>query len=149
MTTHRQTLRFLQRRFEETGIRPDPRRGQNFLVDLNLLEVLVRAANLQADDVILEVGTGTGGLTAMMAPRVAAVVTVEVDWRLQQLAREELRDVTNVTFLCQDALRNKNKIHEDVIEAVRQALAEAEGAVSNWWRICLTVSPRHWFPISC
>ncbi len=73
------------------------------------------------DDVVLEVGTGTGSLTSQMAQRVAAVVTVEVDRRLHQLASEELIDFDNVTMLHQDALRNKNNLDEAVLAAVRRA----------------------------
>ncbi len=117
-TSHRQTVSFLQQRFGEAGIRPDTRRGQNFLVDLNLLEVLVREAEVGTDDVVLEVGTGTGSLAALLADRAAAVVTVEVDRQLYQLASEELSGRDNVVMLRQDVLRNKNTIHPAVIEAV-------------------------------
>jgi len=53
-----QTQSFLMRRFAEVGIRPKTRHGQNFLIDLNLLRVLVDAAQLEPCDVVLEVGTG-------------------------------------------------------------------------------------------
>jgi 16S rRNA (adenine1518-N6/adenine1519-N6)-dimethyltransferase len=118
-----QTQSFLIRRFREVGIHPDTRHGQNFLIDLNLLRVLVDAACLDANDVVLEVGTGTGSLTALLAPSVAEVVTVEVDARLHQLASEELIDFENVTLLRQDALYNKNAMHPAVLEIVREKLA--------------------------
>ena len=76
--TSRQTLSFLLHRFRETGIRPQARFGQNFLIDLNLLEVLLEGAAITRDDVVLEVGTGTGSLTVRLAERAAAVVTVIV-----------------------------------------------------------------------
>ncbi|MDZ4820672.1 MAG: 16S rRNA (adenine(1518)-N(6)/adenine(1519)-N(6))-dimethyltransferase RsmA [Planctomycetota bacterium] len=119
-----QTLSFLKNRFAEAGVNLVKRHGQNFLIDLNLLRLLVDAADLQPDDVVLEVGTGTGSLTAHMAARVAAVVTVEIDPQLHQLASEELIDFENVTLLHQDALRNKNHIDETVLNAVRQRLSE-------------------------
>jgi 16S rRNA (adenine1518-N6/adenine1519-N6)-dimethyltransferase len=126
-STHRQTLSFLKQRFAEVGLSPVKRHGQNFLIDLNLLQVLLDAADLQPNDVVLEVGTGTGSLTAQMAPRVAAIVTVEIDAHLHQLASEELIDFDNVTMLLQDALRNKNNFDDAVIETVRQRLAEGGG----------------------
>ena len=125
MSSSRQTLSFLMRRFREAGIRPQTKFGQNFLIDLNLLDVLVDAAELTADDVVLEIGTGTGSLTAMMAPRVAAVVTVEVDPVMFQLAGEELHTLPNVTMLHLDALRNKNHFNPEVLEAVAKQLAAA------------------------
>jgi 16S rRNA (adenine1518-N6/adenine1519-N6)-dimethyltransferase len=122
-----QTQSFLVRRFREVGIRPDTRHGQNFLIDLNLLRVLVDAARLEPHDVVLEVGTGTGSLTALMAPRVAHVVTVEIDPRLHQLASEELLDVANVTLLRQDVLRNKNALDPTMLDIARDKLAESPG----------------------
>ena len=119
---HRQTISFLTRRFREVGLQPASRHGQNFLIDMNLQQLLVDAAGLTAEDVVLEVGTGTGGLTALIAAQVSAVVTVEIDQHLYQLASEELLDFKNVTMLQQDVLRNKNNLANEVLEAVRAHL---------------------------
>jgi 16S rRNA (adenine1518-N6/adenine1519-N6)-dimethyltransferase len=123
----RQTLSFLRRRFEEAGIRPHTKFGQNFLIDLNLLDVLLEAAAVGPDDVVLEVGTGTGSLTAALARRAAVVVTVEVDPQMFQLAGEELHRLDNVVMLHADALRNKNRLNPAVLEAVRAQLQAAPG----------------------
>jgi 16S rRNA (adenine1518-N6/adenine1519-N6)-dimethyltransferase len=123
----RQTKTFLLERFREMGIRPATRHGQNFLIDLNLVQIIVDAANLTTDDVVLEVGTGTGSLTALMAARAAAVVTVEIDAHLFELASEQLIDLANVTMLRLDALRNKNTIDDRVMDAVGERLTAAPG----------------------
>jgi 16S rRNA (adenine1518-N6/adenine1519-N6)-dimethyltransferase len=123
----RQTKTFLLERFREMGIRPDTRHGQNFLIDLNLVDLIITAAELTSDDVVLEVGTGTGSLTSMMAAQAAAVVTVEIDAHLFELASEELIDLPNVTMLKLDALRNKNAIDDRVLDAVGEHLADAPG----------------------
>ncbi len=122
-TAPRQTLSFLIRRFKESGIRPHNKFGQNFLIDLNLLRVLFDAAAVGPNDVVLEVGTGTGSLTAMLAARAAAVVTVEVDPQMFQLAEEELHRFDNVVMLQIDALASKNRLHPAVLDAVRTQLA--------------------------
>jgi 16S rRNA (adenine1518-N6/adenine1519-N6)-dimethyltransferase len=127
MHSRRQTLSFLKQRFAEVGLNLVKRHGQNFLIDLNLLRLLVETADLQPNDVVLEIGTGTGSLTAQIAPQVAAVVTVEIDRRLHQLAGEEMIDHANVTMLLQDALRNKNNLDDAVLEAVRSRLGEQAG----------------------
>ena len=121
-STARQTQSFLRQRFEEAGIRPDTRHGQNFLIDLNLLDLLVTAADVGPDDVVLEVGTGLGSLTSRIAPLAAHVVTVEIDPHLFQLASEELADLANVTMLRQDALQNKNHVDAAVLDAVQTQL---------------------------
>jgi 16S rRNA (adenine1518-N6/adenine1519-N6)-dimethyltransferase len=123
----RQTKTFLLERFREMGIRPATRHGQNFLIDLNLHRVIVDAAELTSDDVVLEVGTGTGALTAMMAERAAAVITVEIDAHLFELASEQLIDLSNVTMLRLDALRNKNNLDDRIMDAVGEHLSAAPG----------------------
>ena len=119
----RQTISYLTRRLATVGLRPQNRFGQNFLIDLNLIDLLVRAADVQPQDVVLEIGTGMGGLTSKLAKLAAAVVTVEVDRYLHQLAREELEADENVRFLQQDALRNKNQLSDNIIESVQSELA--------------------------
>jgi 16S rRNA (adenine1518-N6/adenine1519-N6)-dimethyltransferase len=121
--SHHQTLSYLMRRFEEAGIHPKTRHGQNFLIDLNLLRLLVDAAQLGPQDVVLEVGTGTASLTVQMAPLVAAVVSVEIDHQMHQLASESLIDAPNVRLMRLDALKNKNRLRPELLEAVRAALA--------------------------
>ena len=112
-------------RFREVGLEPDKRRGQNFLIDLNLLEILADAADLSERDVVLEVGTGLGSLTALMAPHAGHVITVEIDKHLQQLAMEVLHPFDNVTLLGQDVLKNKNNLHPTVLETIHSELGKS------------------------
>ena len=118
----RQTVSFLKHRLAEVGLQLRAQYGQNFLIDLNLLDLLVDAAALTPQDVVLEVGTGMGSLTQRMAPHVAAVVTVEIDRAMHQLANEELIDFPNVTLINADALRGKNRLNADVLTEVEKHL---------------------------
>jgi 16S rRNA (adenine1518-N6/adenine1519-N6)-dimethyltransferase len=64
---------------ERYGVRPTKHRGQNFVIDANTVRRIVRAADVSAEDVVLEVGPGLGSLTLALLERVAAVTAVEVD----------------------------------------------------------------------
>ncbi len=127
MTTTHQTRSFLLKRFEEAGIRPRTKHGQNFLIDLNLLRVLYDAAEVGPDDVVLEIGTGTGSLTGLLVQTAAEVVTVEIDEQLHQLAKEELADPPNLTMLRTDVLRNKSTFQPEVLQLLKEKQAAAPG----------------------
>ena len=122
MPAPRQTKSFLMQKLREIGVEPASRHGQNFLIDLNLVRLIVDSAELGPRDVVLEIGTGTGSLTTLMAPQASHVVTVEIDSNLYELASEELLPFDNVTQLNCDALKNKNRFADEVMEAVGEAL---------------------------
>jgi 16S rRNA (adenine1518-N6/adenine1519-N6)-dimethyltransferase len=122
-----QTQAYLMRRFAEAGIEPRTRFGQNFLVDGNLQKLLLEAAHVESSDVVLEVGTGTGALTTLLVREAAFVVTVELDHELIRLAEEELTGVTNLQMLRMDALKNKNRLNPEVLQAVDNQLSTAPG----------------------
>ncbi|TWT31528.1 16S rRNA (adenine(1518)-N(6)/adenine(1519)-N(6))-dimethyltransferase RsmA [Blastopirellula retiformator] len=122
-----QTISFLTKRFREVGIRPVSRHGQNFLIDMNILDLIVRSADLGPQDVVLEIGTGTGSLTTRMAAEAGHVITVEIDEHLHTLASEELFEFDNVTMLQFDVLKNKNAFRPEVMETIKEKLAEIPG----------------------
>jgi 16S rRNA (adenine1518-N6/adenine1519-N6)-dimethyltransferase len=126
--TERQTISYLTRRFEAFGLQPKTKYGQNFLIDLNLLDMLHLTAQLDDRDVVLEVGTGLGSLTTRMAPRVHWVVTVEIDSQLQSMAHHELREFHNISLLTCDALRNKNHLRDEILDEVRLRMNERADA---------------------
>jgi 16S rRNA (adenine1518-N6/adenine1519-N6)-dimethyltransferase len=79
--------------------------GQHFLVDENLLGVIGRLAELSPDDVVLEVGPGSGVLTSYLSDRTNRVHAVELDRSLEPRLREALTGRTNVELHFGDALR--------------------------------------------
>jgi 16S rRNA (adenine1518-N6/adenine1519-N6)-dimethyltransferase len=120
----RQTRTHIGELLARHGVNPRHDLGQNFLIDLNLLEFLVAQAELDRDDLVLEVGTGTGGLTAFLAERASAVIAVEVDPRMQQLTAEAVDGFANVTILGCDVLKNKNHFSKPVLDALDTATAD-------------------------
>ena len=118
----RQTRSHLISLFQQQGLNPRGDLGQNFLIDLNLLELVVHEARLGPDDVVLEVGAGTGGLTTYLSAA-AAVVSVEYDPNMYQLASQAVADRPNVTLINTDALKSKSQIAPEVLEAVQRELA--------------------------
>ena len=69
----------VRRLAEEHGVRPTKALGQNFVVDANTVRRIVRAADVTANDVVVEVGPGLGSLTLALLPVARHVVAVEVD----------------------------------------------------------------------
>ena len=86
-------------------VSPNRELGQHFLVDENILGVIGRLAELDGEDVVLEVGPGLGVLTAYLADRVARVHAVELDRALEPHLAERLVGRTNVDLHYGDALR--------------------------------------------
>jgi 16S rRNA (adenine1518-N6/adenine1519-N6)-dimethyltransferase len=93
------------RRMRQFGIRPNRELGQNFLIDSNILDVIGRAAALDADDVVLEVGGGLGVLSEYLAEHAAHVHVVEIDRRLEPPLRDALDGHANTTLHLADAVR--------------------------------------------
>ena len=69
----------IRARAADLGLRPTKQWGQNFVVDANTVERIVRLAEVADRDVVVEVGPGLGSLTLALLPVVARVVAVEVD----------------------------------------------------------------------
>ena len=81
------------------------RLGQNFLADPNLLDAIVREAELSPADVVLEVGGGGGVLTERLAPAVACVHVIELDERLRGELEPLAEQHGNVNLVWGDAMR--------------------------------------------
>ena len=114
------TQAYLRQLLTRHGLMPRTALGQCFLTDLNLLDILVDAADLSPTDFVLEIGAGTGSLTQRLAARAGTVLSVEIDRGLFELAQESTRSLTNLRILHTDILRRKNALHPDVLEAIEE-----------------------------
>ena len=91
---------------ERLEIHPSRRLGQNFLIDPNMLDSLVRSAGVVAGDTVLEIGPGTGTLTERMLAAGAHVQAIELDHRLAGYLRDErFKDDKAFSLLEADACR--------------------------------------------
>ncbi len=93
------------RRLGRFDVRPDRELGQNFLIDSNILGVIERAAQLQREDVALEIGGGLGVLSEYLAERIAHVHVVEIDTRLREALLDATDAHTNASVHWGDAMR--------------------------------------------
>jgi len=105
---------------DQANISPRRRWGQNFLIDLNLIRLLVKSANLQRRELVLEVGCGTGSLTELLAESADHVIAVDIDKTLLEIAREHLKDKTNVTLICGDVLAGKKALNPAILAAIEK-----------------------------
>jgi 16S rRNA (adenine1518-N6/adenine1519-N6)-dimethyltransferase len=92
------------RRMRRFGVRPDRELGQNFLIDSNILGVIERAAELEPDDVVLEIGGGLGVLSEYLAERAGHVHVIEIDERLREALGDATDSYANVTVHWADAM---------------------------------------------
>ncbi len=127
----RQTQTYLRHLFQERGLRPKNKLGQNFLVDLNLIDFLVNNAELSRDDMVLEVGTGTGSLTAALADQAGAVLSVEIDAAFQEIVRATLAHHAHVRFFHGDILKNKNHLNPEVMARLEEGWKRFQDADIN------------------
>lgn len=79
--------------------------GQNFLIDTSVLERIIRAAHIGAEDCVLEIGPGIGTMTQYLAENAGEVIAVEIDKALIPILEETLAPYKNVTVLQGDILK--------------------------------------------
>jgi len=99
-----QKTREICRLFE---IYPKRSKGQNFLINERIYDDIIKAADLNSDDTVLEVGPGLGFLTAKMAAVAKKVVAVELDDTLAKYLQMAIdsQDVENVNIVNSDILK--------------------------------------------
>ncbi|MEO1646166.1 MAG: 16S rRNA (adenine(1518)-N(6)/adenine(1519)-N(6))-dimethyltransferase RsmA, partial [Chloroflexota bacterium] len=86
------------------GLNPKKSLGQNFMHDPNTIEKIVTTARIMPEDTVVEIGPGTGELTARLADYARHVMAIEIDQRLEPVLEERFADTQNVYFVFQDIL---------------------------------------------
>ncbi len=124
-----QTKRQIQQLLASAGASPRKRLGQHFLIDLNLMRLLVDSANITNNDIVLEVGCGTGSLTEALIEKAGMVIAVELDRTLAEIAQSRLANAENIELINTDILENKNTLSRTVTKALESARKKNQGRV--------------------
>ena len=98
-----------RRLLRQSDLRARKGLGQHFLINAEVLEAIIAAAELGSDDLVVEVGPGLGILTRELAGRAGGVVAVELDDNLAALLKERLASFNNVTIVNGDMLKIEPK----------------------------------------
>lgn len=98
------TLSECKRALEEIGVQPTKSLGQNFLVDQNILRILIESAAISHGEAVVEIGPGLGVLTAGLLEAGAEVKAIEKDGRLVQFLKRRFARRRNLELIHADAL---------------------------------------------
>ncbi len=96
-----QTRRLLR----QANIRARKGLGQHFLIDETVLQHIVAAAGLSANDIVIEIGPGLGVLTGKLVQRAGQVVAIELDNKLATMLKQNLTSAKNLTVVNEDVLK--------------------------------------------
>jgi len=95
----------VRRALDLLNVKPLKTQGQNFLIDANILGIILKTADLSANDQVLEIGTGLGVLTEALAKTVRRVVTVEKDSRFACFLQSRFQPAANIELISADVMR--------------------------------------------
>ena len=91
--------------------------GQNFLIDVNVLENIIKSTGIDGSSGAIEIGPGMGALTEQLAIHANKVVAFEIDQRLLPILKDTLGDYSNVEIIHQDILEaNVNEVIQSQFE---------------------------------
>ncbi len=96
---------YVRNSLSQLNIKPSQRKGQNFLVDSNIINFQVAQANLSSKDVILEIGGGLGSLTRCIVNKVKKVYVIEADRILAKFLEDNYSSVSNFEVITGDAVK--------------------------------------------
>lgn len=79
--------------------------GQNFIIDENIINNIIKAADLDKDTLVIEIGPGAGSLTTKLASSAGFVLCYEIDESLKDVLNVNLNNINNVKVIYQDFLK--------------------------------------------
>jgi len=95
--------------------------GQNFLIDQNILKIIIHSLEPEKEDCILEIGTGIGTLSAFLSTQIKQVISIEKDRKLIPLIKENISPFNNIEIIFEDIMNfNFNKFLQENIKKGRK-----------------------------
>jgi len=122
-----QTKHQIEMLLAKAGRLPNKALGQHFLIDLNLMRLLIDTAAIKKNDVVIEIGCGTGSLTEAIAERCGRLIGIEYDKTLAEMVTRQFSSAANVKIINGDALENKNTINPHALAAAKESLQKLDG----------------------
>ncbi len=83
--------------------------GQHFLISSVIVESIIFAANIQKNDIVLEIGTGTGVLLPLLCKKAKKVISIELDTRLYTSTKFNFSHLDNLILKNEDGFKNNYK----------------------------------------
>ena len=100
--------KFLMKKYK---IKANKSLGQNFLIDDNVIEDIVNGANIQNNDLVIEIGPGLGSMTALLVQKAKKVICIELDKKMIQILNDRFIAYNNIELINDDVLKiNLNEI---------------------------------------
>lgn len=94
-----------QKIMKKYNIKADKSLGQNFLINDNVVEKIIEAANISKEDLVIEIGPGLGTLTEKLLEKAKKVICVEIDTRMIKILNERFSSLDNFQLINEDILK--------------------------------------------
>ncbi|MFW9947952.1 MAG: 16S rRNA (adenine(1518)-N(6)/adenine(1519)-N(6))-dimethyltransferase RsmA [Promethearchaeota archaeon] len=112
---NKKEVQFILRQLNFT---PKKKFGQNFLIDSKVLHKVISEANLNANDIVVEIGAGLGALTSELILNAKKVYSYEINSTLFQYLLEKFSDLSNIELINQDILKVQIPYHNKVVSNI-------------------------------
>ncbi len=111
--------KYTKQTLESKGIILKKSLGQNFLINQNVIDRIVEVANVDENDIVLEIGPGIGALTKSLLKNAKHVIAIEIDKRFISILEDNFSDYDNFTLINEDVLKlDLDQVINDVIKSL-------------------------------
>ncbi len=122
MNTYNETIKIM----EKYKIKADKALGQNFLINDEIINKIIETANINSNDLVIEIGPGLGVLTNLLLEKSNNVIAVELDKRMITILQDRFKENENLQIINEDILKvnlkelieNKEKIEGSKVKIV-------------------------------